>query len=653
VSNHVYTTLRLFGATLGSNETYRHLSNSYGKNHFEVDRPLKLVLRYFRMVPDLSALGRFAGKELYEVADYVDKVARPRLVTWSINGERVDEVWLDPGERGALDKLFREFGVNKSPYRGGSWFDHYASIYLISDPGIACILTVTNQTAYALYKYGDEGQKKLVGGLIGEEDAVKYGATWFTELQGGSDLGPNLVESHEENGRWRVIGDTKYFASDAGLADYALVTARPQGAPAGAKGLGLFLVPRYDSTGRKNFDVRRLKDKSATASVPTGEVEFHDSEATLVGDLRKGIYYTMENLMVSRLANSFGALGIARKAFLEAYYYTQERSAFGKLLVEHPLVQRDLLDMEVYIEGSMALAFKAVDLFERSWKDTPPYTDAYHYARLLAHITKNTTAEMSAHTTKVAMELLGGIGFLNEYPVERLHREALITPIWEGPSNVQALDMLEVITKKNAHMTLLDDMRTLEEGIVDGREFAGLAMREMEVALARLSSSDDMAAQFYAKDVLNTLGHGVATIMLLEVGRGVGERRFVSMARLYALRFLEGKPYPAESLTEARKLFAVDVMADDSGACSEGPQDDRMTGPEQAHLTSQSEDEVEFGKQRARFLAELQGDPKKCPHPFRFREWSMENPSQDIGWNTSERRTFRCRICGRVVTERV
>lgn len=544
---------------MNTDEFYGYLSNSYGKNHFEVDKPFQLILRYFTGgAPDLHNLGAFAGKELYEVADYVDKVAKPKLVTWSINGERVDGVWLDPAERQALERLFKEFGVNRPPYRGGTWFDHYASIYLISDPGIACILTVTNQTAYALYKYGDEEQKELVGGLIGESSAVSYGATWFTELQGGSDLGANLVESYQESGRWRISGDTKYFASDAGLADYALVTARPRGAPAGAKGLGLFLVPRHDSTGRRNFDVRRLKDKSATVSVPTGEVEFRNSEAKPVGDIRKGIYYTMENLMVSRLANSFGALGIARKAFLEAYYYAQKRSAFGRLLVEHPLVQRDLLDMEVYIEGALALAFKAVDQFEKSWKDAPPYTDAYHYARLLTHITKNITADMSSYATKLAMELLGGLGFLNEYPIERLHREALITPIWEGPSNIQALDMLEVMAKKNAHMTLLDDMRTLEGGIVEGREVAEFALKGMEEALSALSSSNETAAEFSAKDTLNVLGHGIATMMLLRVGNGLGIQRFVSVARLYALHFLEGKPYPAESLSEARKVFAVD-----------------------------------------------------------------------------------------------
>jgi len=546
---------------LGADDVYGHLSNSYGKNHFEVDKPFQFILSYFGSTPKLDALGAFAGRDLYEVADYVDKVARPRLVTWGINGERVDGVWLDPAERQALEKLFKEFGVNKAPYRGGTWFDHYASLYLISDPGIACVLTVTNQTAYALYKYGSKEQKELVRGMIGESSRVVYGATWFTELQGGSDLGANLVESYQQDGNWRISGDTKYFASDAGLADYALVTARPRGAPEGAKGLGLFLVPKLDSAGKRNFDVRRLKDKSATASVPTGEVEFHGSEALPVGDLRNGIYYTMENLMVSRLANSFGALGIARKAFLEAYFYSQMRTAFGKLLIEHPLVKRDLLDMEVYTEGALALAFKAVDQFERSWKDTPPYTPAYHYARLLTHIAKNVTADMSSHVTKAAMELLGGLGFLNEYPIERLHREALITPIWEGPSNIQALDMLEVIAKKKAHATLLEDMGSLLDGITEGKDLAQSGVKGIEETLSVLSSGAAAAAEFSAKDTLNRLGHSIATIMLLAIGNKLEMQRFISIGRLYALHFAEGKPYPSEALGSARELFAIDQIA--------------------------------------------------------------------------------------------
>ena len=517
------------------------------------------MLRYFTgKVPDLSALGAFAGRELYEVADYVDKVANPKQVMWGVNGERVDGVWLDPSERTALERLLREFGVNRPQYRGGTWFDHYAAIYLISDPGIACILTVTNQTAYALYKYGDDSQKKIISAMIGEAPEIKYGATWFTELQGGSDLGSNLVEAVEEGGLWRINGDTKYFASNVGLADFALVTARPRGAPQGAKGLGLFLVPKEDSKGNRNFDFRRLKEKSATVSVPTGEVEFHGSEARPVGDLRNGVYYTLEDLVVSRLANSFGALGVARKAYLEAYYYAQKRKAFGKVLIEHPLVCRDLLDMEVHLEGALALGLKAVDQFQKSWTQVPPYAAAYHYARLLAHITKNVTADMASHVSQMAMELHGGVGFLEEFPVERLHREALITPIWEGPSNIQALDMLEVMSKKQAQVTMLEDLKGIAGSAVQGKEVAESAIRKAEEALGRLSSADEAAAQFYAKDVLDTLGHAIATVMLIRMGNNPESGRFLTVARLYANRFLDGRPYPPEAMADASKVIKIE-----------------------------------------------------------------------------------------------
>ncbi|MEM3832546.1 MAG: acyl-CoA dehydrogenase family protein [Thermoprotei archaeon] len=542
-------------------DTYSYLSNVYGKNHFELDKPFRVILEYYiGKSVDFSELGKFVGKELYEIADYIDKNANPKHIMWSVNGERVDSVWLDPAQRWVLEKLLKEYSVNKPPYKEGNWHKHYASLYLISDPGIACIITVTNQTAYALYKYGSEDLKKYVPHLIGDADPIMYGATWFTEIQGGSDLGANVTEAFYNGRTWVINGDAKYFASNVGLADMALVTARPKEAQPGAKGLALFLVPKINSSGKRNFIIRRLKEKSGTISVPTGEVEFHNSEAYLLGEQRKGIYYTMEDLMVSRLANSIGALGIARKSFLEAYYYTQVRNAFGKRLIEHPLVQRDLLDMEILIEGTTALAFKAVDQFQKSWMDTPPYTEKYHYARLLTHITKNITAETAAYVSKMAMEIYGGIGFLKEYPIERLHREALITPIWEGTSNIQALDMLEAIAKKGAHIQLLDDVKNLINDIREGKEIAEFAKTKIEETLSRLTTYSDTEAQFYAKDTLTSLGHSITVILLAHIGSKLNLDRFVTIAKLYSDRYLEGKSYSRDIVEKAKELFVIEEL---------------------------------------------------------------------------------------------
>ena len=538
---------------------YRHLSHAYGRNHFSIDRPLQEMLRvHLGKLPDLTRLGEFVGKELYEVADYVDKFGHPELITWSVDGERVDRTWMAPSEMRVLDWLMREAAVNQGPYRRGDWFGHFAGLYLIADPGVGCIITVTNQTAYAVYKYGDAEAKAYLPGLIGEEQPIRYGATWFTEIQGGSDLGANRVKAESHDGRWTVDGDTKYFASNAGLAELALVTARVEGGGTGVKGLGLFLVPERTRDGKRNFRVRRLKEKSGTVGVPTGEVEFARSEALLLGAPEKGVYYTLENLMVSRLANSVAALGIARKAYLEAYYYAQARTAFGRRLIDHPLVRRDLLDLEVAIEGSLALTFRAIEGFQQAWTDEPPYHPTYHFARLLAHITKNVTADMAAEVTRAAMELHGGLGFLREFPVERWHREALITPIWEGPSNIQALDLLEVIAKKGAHQLLLEELKQHESEVRVGRETYVLARDRIETTLGSLGASSETEAQFFGKDILNDLGHAIATAQLVRIANALTSPRFARVAALYARRYLERKRYDFPAPADVDEVIAID-----------------------------------------------------------------------------------------------
>jgi hypothetical protein len=160
----------------------------------------------------------------------------------------------------------------------------------------------------------------------------------------------------------------------------------------------------------------------------------------------------------------------------------------------------------------------------------------------------------------MAMELLGGLGFLNEYPIERLHREALITPIWEGTSNIQALDMLEVISKKAAHLTLRDDMNRLTQKMREGKEAAQDAESRIQEAFGRLPSFSDNEIQFYAKDTLNTIGHAVASILLLDIGNKLGIERFLSVGRLYAHRYLDGQPYGKETLQTCRRLLAIEEL---------------------------------------------------------------------------------------------
>ena len=520
-------------------------SYAYGKNHWQLDPDLKPILaRYWKDLSDheqaLIDFGALAGGRAYEVADHVDHGAAPILVMHDLDGQRVDRARLSPAH---ADLLKHMAFINRPPYEGGSWHHHFAFGYLLADPGLYCSLIVTNQTAYAIHKYAPEHRRWLEPLLSGD----LWGATWMTETQGGSDLGANTTTARLEDGGWRLHGEEKYFASNAGLADLAIVTARPQGAPPGPKGIALFLVPRLDQKGRLNFHVRRLKDKSATRAVPTGEVEFHGSQAFLIGDASMGVYYTLENLTVSRLANAVGAMGLARKAHLESLFRVQARAAFGKPLVEHPLIRRDLTDLAVRLAGGLSLVFHAIQAFDGAWRETPPYTDRYHYARFLSHLAKNRTAEHAAHATLLAMELFGGLGFLDDYVVSRLHREALVTLIWEGTSNIQALDMLEAMRKKAAHESFLDEVVPMLERA--GTDESALAQKTLDEILAHLGSLEPEEAQWYGKDALATLADIAQVALLYDLADHAGER-YAKMAALYARRFLADAPYPSWALTD-------------------------------------------------------------------------------------------------------
>ncbi len=539
-------------------DTFSYLSNSYGKNHYDIDMPFKEIINFFSGKNiNLSALGAYSGKELYETTDYIDKISKPELSMWGINGERIDDILLNPLEKQALKKLIIDFGINRPYVHEKSLIKHYAMGYLVADPGIYCIITLTNQTAYAISKYAPDFNY-YVPELIGDKNNLYLGATWFTEVQGGSDIGNNLTVANKYNDKWLLTGD-KYFASNAGLADVSLTSAFHDN-NSGAKGLSLFLMPRKNQNNQLNYKLRRLKDKSATKSVPSGEVELNNSEAYMIGDAGRGIYYITEDLMVSRLDNAAAACGIARKAYLEAYYYSIKRKAFGKYLIEHYGIKKDLTDMEVLLEGSIALTFKSIYEFDKVLDIKPPYNDDYNYARLLTHIVKNITAESSSYITQMAMEMHGGIGFLKEFPVERWHREALITPIWEGASNIQALDMLEAIFKKNAHKKLLDDFNNMVNNINNGKEYAEKSFMLIKGEINKLFEYNNNEAQFYAKEIMKNIGNAMSSILLIYIGNKNNIDRFIDSGILYYSRYVKKLDYDLSMVKKADSIINIESI---------------------------------------------------------------------------------------------
>jgi alkylation response protein AidB-like acyl-CoA dehydrogenase len=402
---------------------------------------------------------RWWEREGKAISAAVDRAQTPWVRMFDAGGRRVDELLYIPDYWRMLKQGYRS-GVIWRSFEDQSLLPSYLFLYVTGfyDPGLACPYTVSLSTAVPLSKYADTTVRdRFLSNMLRRDDSVWQGATWMTEIKGGSDLGAAVeTVARPAASGWLLTGD-KYFASNAG-AELAVVAARPEGAPRDVRGLALFLVPRYRDSGELNYTIRRLKDKIATRSVPTGEVELRDSEGWLLGSADHGIYRILEVLNISRVANSVGSVALAQRAMADALAYAQQRRAFGRRIIEHPLFAKEFQERLCGLRAASALAWYAVRLLDSVWKEQAPYSDRYHLFRLVAHLAKYWTAEFAVQTAKWAMEAHGGLGTLAEFGVERWLREAMILAIWEGTSHRQVLDGIEVMERKRAHQLLLNEL---------------------------------------------------------------------------------------------------------------------------------------------------------------------------------------------------
>src|SRR5574341_1690212 len=269
--------------------------------------------------PALSSYEAWWRSTGQAISDAVDRGGTPHLRMFDALGNRVDEILFPPEYWTMLHRGYDE-GATWRAVEAESVIPAYVLNYLVSffDVGLVCPYTVSLSTALPLLKYGEERVKaQFLPKMLQRGGAAWQGATWMTEVRGGSDLGAGVETiARPDGGCYRLTG-VKYFASNAG-ADLAVVAARPADAPPGVRGLALFLVPRLRADGTLNYTIRRLKDKIATRSVPTGEVELAESEGYLLGEAEQGIYLILEVLNLSRVANSIGSAALTQRALADA-----------------------------------------------------------------------------------------------------------------------------------------------------------------------------------------------------------------------------------------------------------------------------------------------------------------------------------------------
>jgi alkylation response protein AidB-like acyl-CoA dehydrogenase len=432
------------------------------------------------MLPELHAEDALRAYEAWweeegkGISEATDRAGTPWVRMFDRLGKRADEILMNPSYRGMIQKGYQE-GVLWRIFEEGSVLSSYLLGYVASfyDPGLYCPYTVSLSTAVPLDKYGAEALKeRFLPHLLRRDGTAWQGATWMTEARGGSDLGATVETVARRHGDgWLLDGD-KYFCSNVG-AELVVVAARPEGAPHDVRGLALFLVPRRREDGELNYFVRRLKDKVSTRSVPTGEVELRESEAYLLGTTESGIYMIMDVLNFSRVANAIGSVAVAQRAMADAFGFAEERVAFGKPIIQHPLMARQFEKRLSDLREAFALAWESVELLNETWRETPPFSERHHLLRVMAHLAKYWTAELAAQTAKWSMEVHGGMGVLAEYGVERWLREAMVLCIWEGTPHRQMLDGLEVMERKQAHRMLFERLQPF----ADPRELAEMSSR--------------------------------------------------------------------------------------------------------------------------------------------------------------------------------
>ncbi len=301
--------------------------------------------------------------------------------------------------------------------------------------------------AETIYKFGTEDQRKEF--IPHFADGKYTGAMALTEPDAGSDLQAVKLQAYQdEDGNWRLRG-VKRFITNGG-APVLLVLARSEAGTKDGRGLSMFACYGDDTV-----KVRRIENKLGIHGSPTCELQFNDTPAQLIGKRKFGlIKYVMDLMNSARLGVSAQALGISQAAYEEAVKYAREREQFGKPIYNIPVVSNMLIDMRVMLEANRSLFYATsrwVDIRNRleetiEWlkeqgkpysEEQERYKEANKIAALLTPITKYTLTEGANKISYDALQIHGGAGYMKEFPIERLVRDARITNIYEGTSQMQ------------------------------------------------------------------------------------------------------------------------------------------------------------------------------------------------------------------------
>ena len=533
-----------------------------GLDFYQIDQNLRDLLPLYmdpallaHLTPHLRRLGQLAGGRLNDLAIAADKhppVLHPR------DKYGRDEEWIEhhPAYHEMERIAYFEFGMHAMTHREGvlGWNAkmpplakqafHY--LFAQSEFGLLCPVNVTDSSSELVDRFGSQALRaRYLDQLWSLDPATHLRCTQFmTEKIGGSDAGAAELTAVRDGDHWRLYGE-KWFCSNVD-ADLAVLLARPEGAAQGGRGLGLFLMPRtLDNGTRNHYRIVRLKDKLGSKSMPSGEILFDGAVAYQVGELDRGMKHMLEMVNSSRLSHLTRAAGMMRRCLNEAFVVARHRRAFGRTLIEHPLLRRQLLKLMVPTEQALsALMFTSKVAAEGSSK----------LLRILTPVVKYRACRDNVSVATGAMEIRGGNGYIEDWVNARLVRDSHLGLLWEGTSNINSLDAIQRATGKDrAHLALRDALEDRLTGLTG--QFRGQLSNNVARACA---FADEVASspehERFAREATGGLYHALTAVLLAEEGTRLGEQggdaRRLLLSRFVLTHRLNDRP--ALSLQGAR-----------------------------------------------------------------------------------------------------
>ncbi len=512
--------------------TFRQTPPTLG-NQYEDDRVLRSFLKRAlpsevlgEIEPSLAEMGQLAGGDLYRF-QLADRLNEPRLTQWDAWGNRVDQIELTPLWREAA-RIAAEHGVVAAAYEGRhAQFSriHQAALAYLFTPSTdiySCPLAMTDGAARTLLASGNRALIERAVPHLTTRDPAEFWTSgqWMTEATGGSDVGLSETEARADGeGNWRLYG-RKWFTS-ATTSEMALTLARPEGNPAGGRGLALFYMETRDERGRlRGIEINRLKDKLGTRKVPTAELNLIGTPARLVMGTTDGVRNITPMLNVTRLWNGISAAALMRRGLALALDYARRRVAFGAPLSEKPLHLDTLAGLQAETEAAFHLAFRVAELLGRAEAGESDDDEAL-LLRLLTPLMKLTTGKQAVAVASEVLEAFGGAGYVEDTGLPLLLRDSQVLPIWEGTTNVLALDAVRATGPDNrAFQVLKSEVGRSVESVRDGGLIAAAratqsALEHAEAWLAEATKEGPRAVEAGARRFSLTLGRAAASALLV------------------------------------------------------------------------------------------------------------------------------------------